>query len=846
MELQDAIKHAIDGEAILFLGAGFSIGGKNKNNDELPTADELSRRMCRELGLEESNELSIVSDRFIDDPKVGRGVKALICFLKKELYCISTSEVQDDILKLPWMRVYTTNYDNIIEISSEKMKIDREVITATLPRRAVTSSMGAIVHMNGFIKGVDEEKFYNEFKISNSNYLKEGFLDSCWGGQFVKDINNCKAIIFVGYSMKYDLELQKIMNGNIKEKAVFVDRQHISEEQAYIFGKWGKFCPIGAVGLMKEINRVSKEYKGVEKIIGFKSIEEMYIDKYTNIDVKPNDVINLLVYGKCNKYDFRNKNLFMERKQLLATVRNIISTKKICLIHSNLGNGKSIALYYLASRLIEDYRVYFVKDINYIQEDIELIKCRRSQMHIIFLDDYDMQFSVFRELSYDFPDNIKIIATSRSSMSDMLFDSLVSEYGVKDEDIGIVNIEIISKEECEALIDLLDNYNLWGNRASYSRKRKRDLVSKDYKNRLSSIFYLLLNSDVIYKKVNHVLEEAKNNEVSKYLYAQAVCDICNFKLRGFQIAFIADIDFSEINKAALSKNFKEVFIRTSDDIELRSSIFSQYLIRQEKQYKKISSLLSTMYRNAYKSQGKEFDVIIKKMISRSNLIEIFGGKRNNIKMRNRDNEIYNFYCSIQRYAKENPFFWLQFAITSLNLNYYDNAKIYFENAYSYADGLENFDSFQLDTHYARFLLEEMVRFNKKLDFENLTKAHRLLMDNSNAEIRLAYVLRQVGIYKQVNELFKSDFEATEYLEFIEFIKEIVGRFNEYFEAIERKKSEIFYFAIDKSVRKPYKEFRKLLLQVLPDSEVEELDKKFNKLVKYKDRVRIHKNSRRKR
>lgn len=254
MELQDAIKHAIDGEAILFLGAGFSIGGKNKNNDELPTADELSRRMCRELGLEESNELSIVSDRFIDDPKVGRGVKALICFLKKELYCISTSEVQDDILKLPWMRVYTTNYDNIIEISSEKMKIDREVITATLPRRAVTSSMGAIVHMNGFIKGVDEEKFYNEFKISNSNYLKEGFLDSCWGGQFVKDINNCKAIIFVGYSMKYDLELQKIMNGNIKEKAVFVDRQHISEEQAYIFGKWGKFCPIGAVGLMKEIN----------------------------------------------------------------------------------------------------------------------------------------------------------------------------------------------------------------------------------------------------------------------------------------------------------------------------------------------------------------------------------------------------------------------------------------------------------------------------------------------------------------------------------------------------------------------------------------------------------------
>lgn len=837
MEIQDAIKHAIDGEAVLFLGAGFSVGGKNRNNENLPTARELSRRMCKKIGLPESDELAIVSDRFIDDPKVGKGVTELINFLRQELYCVSTSKMQDEIFKLPWMRIYTTNYDNIPEMCTRKAGIEREVITATLPRRAVSSTKGAIVHMNGTVIGIDEKKFYEEFKITNSNYMKEGFLDSPWGGKFVKDINNCKAIFFVGYSMKYDLELQKIMHGNIKEKAIFIDKQDVSDDQEYIFGKWGKFYPIEISGLQKEISKISEIYKPIQCVNDFKSVEEFYIEKYTNTDVKPNDVINLLVYGKCNKYHFRNKDFILEREKLLEDVRIVLKSKKICLIHSNLGNGKSIALLYLASKLIEDYRIYFVYNTNFIQDDLEKIKLRKSQNHIILVDDYDMQFSVLKELSFDFPENIKVIATSRSSMSDMLYDTLVSDLGVKNDDIGVLNIEIITEYERGKLIDLLDKYNLWGNNSLLSRREKDLLINKNYRNRLSSVFYLLLDSNVINDKVNDVLTDVKNTEILKYLYAQSMCDICNFKLKGSEIAYIADVDFSEIYKASLSNDFKEVFIRTTEDIELRSSIFLQYLIRQEKQYYEIANLLSVMYANSFKIQGKEYDTIRKKIISRSNLIEIFGGKKRNNKWKQRDKEIYDFYCSIQDYAKNNPFFWLQFAITALNLNYFTDSKIYFENAYSYSKGLGKFDSFQLDTHYARFLLEEMVVYDQKLDFEKFIKAHRLLMDNSNAEIRLAYVLRQVGIYKQISDSFKVDFTLEQNLEFNKTIKEIYNKFEDYFSAIEKKKNDIFYFAIDKSVRKPYKDIRTLFLKVLPDREVEELDKRYNKLVNYKDRVK---------
>lgn len=116
IELGTAIRHALDGNAILFLGAGFSIGrGANKINETLPNASKLSFQMCDELG---------------------------------------------------------------IERSSRKQNIERETITATIPKYSIDNIEGAIVHMNGNIIKITPEKFYDEFKITNESYLKQGFLES--------------------------------------------------------------------------------------------------------------------------------------------------------------------------------------------------------------------------------------------------------------------------------------------------------------------------------------------------------------------------------------------------------------------------------------------------------------------------------------------------------------------------------------------------------------------------------------------------------------------------------------------------------------------------------------------
>ena len=55
-----------------------------------------------------------------------------------------------------------------------------------------------------------------------------------------------------------------------------------------------------------------------------------------------------------------------------------------------------------------------------------------------------------------------------------------------------------------------------------------------------------------------------------------------------------------------------------------------------------------------------------------------------------------------------PLFWLQYAIAALVAKDYERSGFYFSTAYSHADNLDRYDSFQIDNHYARFLLERAI------------------------------------------------------------------------------------------------------------------------------------------
>lgn len=87
MELKEAIQHACDGEAVLFLGSGFSFGGKNRNNSAMKVGAGLSRAICNDLKIEQSDNLTISATRYIMDDSCKKGLsKSHLITVKKTIH----------------------------------------------------------------------------------------------------------------------------------------------------------------------------------------------------------------------------------------------------------------------------------------------------------------------------------------------------------------------------------------------------------------------------------------------------------------------------------------------------------------------------------------------------------------------------------------------------------------------------------------------------------------------------------------------------------------------------------------------------------------------------------------
>lgn len=58
---------------------------------------------------------------------------------------------------------------------SKKLNIKREYVTANIAPKEIKDINGAIIHINGSILNVKQSTFYQEFKITDESYLRDGF-----------------------------------------------------------------------------------------------------------------------------------------------------------------------------------------------------------------------------------------------------------------------------------------------------------------------------------------------------------------------------------------------------------------------------------------------------------------------------------------------------------------------------------------------------------------------------------------------------------------------------------------------------------------------------------------------
>ena len=165
--------------------------------------------------------------------------------MQTELIATEVSQAQCDIISLPWRRIYTTNYDNVVELAAGK--IAKKIAHATLgesanPDRAITQC----VHLNGRLKSVAFATFARDIKLTRASYLTDTFLNTGWLATFRNDLSLATSIVFVGYSM-YDIDVARIVYEDpmLKAKTCFVDAADLDPIIARELRQYGEVFPGG-------------------------------------------------------------------------------------------------------------------------------------------------------------------------------------------------------------------------------------------------------------------------------------------------------------------------------------------------------------------------------------------------------------------------------------------------------------------------------------------------------------------------------------------------------------------------------------------------------------------------
>src|SRR5690606_27518393 len=113
MTLEDIIKNALDGNTTLFAGSGFSYGSTSISGNAPLSPLDLTSYLYTHCGVSETdNDLKNASEFFLDN----KSSSDLIEILKQNYSLSEVSKSHLSIVNIPWKRIYTTNYDDCIEL----------------------------------------------------------------------------------------------------------------------------------------------------------------------------------------------------------------------------------------------------------------------------------------------------------------------------------------------------------------------------------------------------------------------------------------------------------------------------------------------------------------------------------------------------------------------------------------------------------------------------------------------------------------------------------------------------------------------------------------------------------
>ncbi len=772
MEIREAVRYALEGQAILFAGSGFSFGAKNMRDLPFKTGIGLRDALAAECGIAKTEE-SLENVALLYKKK--KSPAQLVRFLKEEFTLNSITDAHRAILSVKWKRIYTTNYDRVIE---EAAKENGQVLSPVIIGDRLDDyydKSAVCVHINGFIDRLTIRNLDTDFKLTEKSYAYETLNGKPWFEFMKQDFRSARAIVVVGFSMKSDVDIQRLLSTpEMQRKTVYVTGPGLDEVSKALLEDYGKCEPIGTDGLAKIIGEEKKDFIPPADKKYFSSFTYEYREILEPESVELNDLVSLFYEGKflpklLQKDGSGEYKYLLYRAKLNFIIKNLKS-KKIFVVNSDLGNGKTIFCQMLRNELREkDIAVYTLNKRKVgIESEIEYISTREKRQRVVIIDDYQHYFDVLESFSYFGIGNITFVLTVRSAINHLNYRKLYHVFNdrnqIGEEDYGPIYLDTLQPEEIKDFAYLLSGNSLTCAKIIDSGLSEETYLAQICHGRMNNMLLDLFESSDIKERYARVYE--KSREESQAVRKLAIFSLMkvsmNFEMDFSQMCEILDIDYVSLSKED-SEYLNEIFDFNRDEVIVKSSIAAKYFLYSVIEIDEMMDVLIEIVKRADELYiyDKTYEELLKNVVSHSHYV--------NFKSANREAEIIRFYESIRntQFCVHNPFFWEQFASACLDLNEYTMTKQCLQNAFVEAKKLSHFVPFQIETIYGKYIMHHLLfDLGKKKDPGGDDVIARLkefdahvMKYYSHPENNVYYVFKIGAKYKQVYDLYKDHFDT---------------------------------------------------------------------------------------
>lgn len=681
--------------SVLFLGAGFSHSAINISLKQMPLAGGLEVKLKDSCGLPNDDPSSLLdlagyANRM---PEVDLNMILHDTFTASKL-----TDSQRAILSKPWLRIYTTNYDDCVELyfnSIRKPLKDNSFSTGEpVPRKL---NPGAVIHLHGYIHRCTPENVLDQLVLTHFSYAQQRAISSPWWEVFERDIRFCEHIFFLGYELN-DFEPAKYltMNPSYTSKSYFILIEAKSPVAASKLDVYGQRFDFGVDGFSEKCKAAVLKPKPTHPnaLASFVYFEP-FRDKKTLAKPTPIEIDALFSVGQFDQRKlfatFPDSKYMLIRENLILSCYKKIQNNKTIVVHSKIGNGKTLFLKSLATHLSSNqYNCFYVRpDSSPSSDEIEFIS--GMEKVVLIFEDYDTAYKIIKILP-KLRDDARFLLEVTTSTQFVRYSELAS---MAPGPLVRVDVNKLEESDLVATFNLLDEAGIC---PPDFKERFRE--GTEFRDIVLSVFE---NVKVV-ERVDSFMRPIISSSEAKYVFlCSSILKILGLHTEPGFLRSIAKVDVYAV-LTSVGESVHEIMSFSSDRIEPHSSIFSEFIV---KRYLKAFELAGAIFRLASEAARRMNETtetqseraragrsLLGALLRFSFLSRLFEGHADQYE------QIGGIYEESRRDVniQIEPLFWLQYSIFRQNTGRTDLAIRHMETAYERAKASPGFLTYQLDTN----------------------------------------------------------------------------------------------------------------------------------------------------